>query len=175
MIRLSVFLIALFFVASSLDAQRPLPETDDEYEKIYQRRIQKEMLYGVYIPKDLGDAFGQLNRLIDKETQAKFKSLPEGIAAQKLHFSFGRWMMHNWGFYGGSRLSHYLRGIGLSYPDDMAYFLIVTYHRNLNRNKLAVKELLASIQEKRAAKEKDRKLQGEVIFEEKRIRPKEEN
>src|SRR5690606_32780541 len=80
------------------------PVTEDQFEKEYQKRIQKEFLNGVYIPKDLADCFVQLNRLTDDASKTKFKNMPEEDAARKLHFSLGRWIIYNWGFYEGSRL-----------------------------------------------------------------------
>jgi len=151
-------------------AQDP-PSTEDEFEKAYQKRITKEYINGVYIPKDLADSFIQLNQLIDKESKNKFKNMSEEDAARKLHFSLGRWIIYNWGFYEGSRLSVYLSNLGISHPDDMAQFVIITYHRNLNKNKLEVKELIEYYENKKEL-EKQKKLdQGEVIYEEKRIRP----
>ena len=120
-------------------------------EQAYQKRIKKERLFGVYIPKDLGDAFAQLNRLISKESKAKFKKANETIAVRKLHFSFGRWMIYNWSFYEGSRFSDYLRKLGIYDPDDMARFVMTTYHRNLNKKPLNVKALIEDIQANRAA------------------------
>ena len=154
-------------VTKRLSIQPKLSE-EEAFEKAYQKRISKEYLFGVYIPKDLTDVFIQLNKLIEDKTKGAFKALPEKHAAEKLHFGFGRWMIHNWGFYEGSRLSHFLNELGIYNPDDMASFLIVTYHRNLNKQTLDVKPLIESIVEKRAAAEKDRKLQGEIIHEEKR-------
>lgn len=138
------------------------------YEKAYQKRIKQEFISGVYIPKDLTDAFIQLNQLIDKESKVKFKAVDEKIAARKLHFSFGRWMIYNWGFYEGSRLSHFLQGLGVNHPDDMAYFLMITYHRNLNKNKLNVKELIQEIQERRLQEEAEKEKKGEILFQETR-------
>ena len=147
-----------------------LPTTEDEFEKEYQKRIQQEYLNGVYIPKDLADCFIQLNQLTDEASKIKFKNMTEEDAAHKLHFSLGRWIIYNWGFYEGSRLSFYLKNLGISYPDDMAQFIIITYHRNLNKNKLNVKELIDSYQAKHEAEEKKRLEKGEVIFEETRKR-----
>ena len=96
-------------------AQSP-PATEDEFEKQYQKRITKDHLNGVYIPKDLADCFIQLNQLIDKESKVKFKNMDEKDAASKLHFSLGRWMIYNWGFYEGSRLSFYLKNLVLAIP-----------------------------------------------------------
>lgn len=145
------------------------PATEDAIEAEYQKRIKKEYLNRVYIPKDLADCFIQLNKLIDEESKRKFKTAPEEVVARKLHFSLGRWMMVNWSFYQGSRLSAYLKNIGIFYPDDMARFIIISYHRNLNRKELKVKEQVEFYQEYRKKKFEEEKTDGEVIYEEKRI------
>ena len=150
-------------------AQNP-PTTEDEFEKQYQKRIKKESINGVYIPKDLADCFIQLNQLTDKDSKIKFKNMSEEDAATKLHFSLGRWMIYNWGFYEGSRLSYYLKNLGISHPDDMAQFIIITYHRNLNKSKLEVKDLLDHYQMKQENLKKKRLEQGEIIHEETRKR-----
>ena len=149
-----------------------LPNNDDEFEKAYQKRISKEFLYGVYIPKDIGDAFVQLSRLADKESIQSFKAADEQIAARKLHFGLGRWIIHNWGFYGGSRFSAYLNKIGLYHPDDMARFVIIAYHRNLNRQSLDVKNLVLQIIEarKKAEEEKKEKNKKTILHQETRKR-----
>ena len=141
------------------------PSSEAEYEKTYQRRIKKDVLYGVYIPADLADAFSQLNKLIDVESKKKFKSVEEGQASRKLHFSFGRWINHNWGFYGGSRFSHYLKSLKLYDPDIMSKFVIITYHRYLNGRPLEVKSLLEAFALEREKKAADRISKGKVIFE----------
>lgn len=165
-----IFALALGSLA--LSAQKP-PESLEEYEKAYEYRIRQEYLYGVYIPKDLTDAFIQLNKLIDEPSKQKFKSIDEEEATRKLFFSLGRWISHNWGFYGGSRLSHFLKGLGLSHPDDMASFVIITYHRNLNRKPLEVRPLVEKFKAERLKEQEERRKQGDVIFEETRIRGKE--
>jgi len=151
-------------------AQEP-PSTPEAYQRNYERRIRQEQLNGVYIPQDLTDAFVSLNRLIDEESKARFKAVSEEEAATKLHFSFGRWMILNWGFYEGSRLSHYIReNLGIHHPDDMARFIIITFHRSLNRQPLRVKELVEAFHEKQE-QEKLRLLEeGKIIEEWKRKR-----
>ncbi|MFK8102487.1 MAG: DUF6794 domain-containing protein [Saprospiraceae bacterium] len=167
-----ICLLFCFLIGSTVAFAQNPPSSEDSYEKEYQKRIKKERLYGVYIPKDLADSFIELNRLIDRKSKAKFKNRSENEVARKLHFSLGRWIIHNWGFYGGSRFSTYLNKIGLNHPDDMARFIIVSYHRNLNRQKLEVKEQVEAFQAQRAAEEAERKKKAKVIHEEKRKRTK---
>ncbi|HMQ48869.1 MAG TPA: hypothetical protein PKA00_13980 [Saprospiraceae bacterium] len=162
----------ILMIAASLGSLGMLnaqpPDTESEYEKAHTRNINQEFLYGVYIPKDLTDAFVQLNKLIDKESKAKFKNMPEDDAVNKLHFSFGRWMIINWAFYEGSRITVALNEMGVYHPDDMAQFLIRSYHRSLNERPIDVKGQLAALEEKKLREKEERLQNGTVIFEEKR-------
>ncbi len=163
-----LFLIFLFALPVAMFAQSTSKKKADP-EKAYQKRIAQEFLYGVYIPKDLSDAFVQFNKLIEKPTIEKFKTLPEDQADRKLHFGFGKWISHNYSLFDGSRFSVYLNQLGLYDPDDMITFVIITYHRNLNKEKLNVKPLLEELITKREKIKTERKLKGELISEEKRI------
>jgi len=170
-----LFLSAFFFLMILPDfsyAQIGPPNNKEEYEKMYNRRIRQRVLNRVYIPKDMAEAFNELNKKIDDDSKLKFKTVPEEIAARKLHFSLGRWMITHWSFYEGSRFSHYLKKIGITHPDDMARFTIRTYHRHLNKKSLDVKPLIVEIKERRKKEADDKRSGGEVIHEEKRIRPK---
>ena len=160
-------LVLLLCLSQPAGAQKP-PENKEEYEQAYQQRIKQEYLYEVYIPADLTDAFIQLNRLIDEPSKQKFKTLDEEEAANKLFFSLGRWIAHNWGFYGGSRLSHFLRNLGITHPEDMAQFIIITYHRNLNRKPLEVKALVERFQADRLKEAEERRKEGTILHEETR-------
>jgi len=164
--------LALLISTTGLLAQEKPPATEGEYEAALEWRTRQEVLNGVYIPKDLGEVFSELNRLTDAESKQQFKSVSEDKAAHKLHFSLGRWMIHNWGFYGGSRLSVYLEKLGLTYPDDMARFLIISYHRYLNKEDLQVKEQVEYFKEKRKQEHLEGLQEGEILHEEIRQRPR---
>lgn len=164
------FLSTLFFLSVSLAAYS---QQKDPYEEKYQWRIRQEVLYGVYIPKDVNDALIQLNKLVDTASKAKFKAMPEEQAVHKLFFSLGRWMTHNWSFYDGSRLSVYLQNMGIHHPDDMCRFLIRVYHRSLNKKELGIEQLLEEIKTQEEARKAERIKKGVIIYEEKRKVPKE--
>ena len=126
-----VLALGLICAVGSLFAQ--LEATYEEtYQKAYEQRIKQSHLNGKYIPKDVEDAITRLNKIVDPHGQARFKAQPEEKAVRTIHFSFGRWMIVNWGFYEGSRLSHFLKSKGITYPDDMASTLMHCYHRRLN-------------------------------------------
>ncbi len=154
-------------------AQQYDPPSDDKaFERQYQERIKKDRLHGIYIPKNMDDALAQLDKLTSPESKLKFKSIPEDSVIQVMHNRLGQWMIVNWSFYEGSRLSHYLRSAGVTYPDDMADFLILAFHRRLNDRPVVIKELAIYFREKRKAAWKEEIKDGEVLKEETRQRPR---
>lgn len=154
----------------NLCAQGSLPESEKQFDSVYQKRIQQEMLYGVYIPVDLLDAFRELRRLSAKDDLAAFRSGNEAVVIPRLHFGIGRWMAHNWGFYGGSRFSDYLKGKGLHSPDSMIRFVLTTFHRHLNEMPLSEDLLLEALISEEEAEREERMKKAEVISSEKRVR-----
>ena len=140
--------------------------TEEQHEQSYDWRVRQEMLYGVYIPRDLGEVFVQLNQLSEAADRANFKMLNERKAATKPFFGLGRWMSHNWGFYGGSRLTAYLNQLGLFHPDDMTRFLLIMYHRHLNKASLDPRPVVDGLLTARREYEQKRLLEnGEVLQE----------
>ena len=78
-------------------------------------------------------------------------------------------MSHNWGFYGGSRLTAYLNQLNLYHPDDMTRFLLVMYHRHLNDKPLDPRPVVEGLLKLRREQEQEKLLEnGEVIDEESR-------
>lgn len=166
--------IIIFFLSSiltSLSAQDNVFLKNDEAlpKQNYEKNIKKEFINDIYIPKDLDEAFQELIRLSKKEGIQKFKNAKEEVVAKKLHFGLGRWIMEKWNIYDGSRYSHYLRQQGLSYPDDMARFTIISFHRHLNGKDLEVASRIKVVKEKRDKEYKDKlgemKLIKEIIEE----------
>jgi hypothetical protein len=159
----------------ALFAQQYNPPNDEaEFERQYQERIKKDRLNGVYIPRNLDDVLVQLNKLTSEEARQKFRAIPEDAVCKVMHNRLGQWMIANWSFYEGSRLSNYLRSAGVTYPDDMADFLILAYHRHLNGHPVSIKELAVYFREKRQQEWEQRQNQGDVLKEEVRKRPKPE-
>jgi hypothetical protein len=140
--------------------------TEEEYQKRYNENITKDRLHGVYIPKNLDDAFVQLDKNISAESREKIKAIPEDTVCLLLHDRLGRWMLNNWCFYEGSRFSHYLRSAGVTYPDDMADFMLIAYHRHLHGKPVELRELAKSYRETRKKAFIEEKKEGKVIKEE---------
>jgi len=168
--RYFLVIISFLMLGGVANAQTSQEKQIAKFEKEYQKRIKKQRLYGIYIPKDIGDSFAQLNRLTSQSSKQAFKNAPEEVAVRKLHFSLGRWIIHNWGFYGGSRLSHHLKGIGVTHPDEQARLLIRSYHRFLNDKPLEIKEEVNKILEAQKAKVEARLKKATILHTEKRKR-----
>jgi len=116
--------------------------TPEEYEKMYQARIQLERINDVYIPLNIEEAMLELDRLTDDKVAKSLLELHEDSIASKLHFNLGRWMQINWGLEEGSRLAYYLKSRGLSFPDDMEDLLIRCWYRHLNKQALDDQKLI---------------------------------
>lgn len=166
----------LFFMILGILATFPVfsqtSSVEEVQQKIYEERISKAYLYRTYIPSDLFDAFKQLVKLTDSKSLEKFKNVPEEIAVKKLHFSLGRWIIHNWQFYEGSRLSHHIRQMGITYPDDMAAFIIRSFHRHLNQQPLDVKGQVIAVQKRIEAERQEELEKSKVIDSFTRVREK---
>lgn len=165
------FLLALCTAGTLAAQQYSPPDTDAEFERQYQERIKKDRLSGIYIPKNLDDALAQLHKLTSEESKRAFRAIPEDTVCQIMHNRLGQWMIVNWSFYEGSRLSNYLRSAGVTYPDDMADFLILAFHRHLNGHPVSIKELAVYFKEKRKKVWEKERAKGEVLHEEVRKRP----
>ena len=128
------FIAFMTFGFTGFAQDEPKPASNKkEYDENYKTRIQQTQIQGQYIPKDLPDAFAELVKLTDANSIEKFIKMTEYEAEHKLYFSLGRWICTNWGFYEGSRMSHYLRESGITFPEDQAVAVIVAWHRSLNK------------------------------------------
>ena len=165
----ALLILTLGFSISTVGAQRA-PSVDDPAEVAYQKRILKSRINGVYIPKDLYDAFAQLNRLMDEPTRKQLQLMTEEEAGKKLYLIM--WICNNWGMYEGSRLSHYIQKLGISNPEHKAHFPITTYHRELNKKDLGLKERVEFYQKKTEEAKARKAKKGKVIHEETRQRPR---
>jgi len=129
------------------------PNSKKALDSLYALNIQKSKINNVYIPRDLEDAHKRLTKLTPVDAILKFKNGQEKDVCMKLHFGIGKWMIVNWNFYEGSRLSHYLKQKGVLHPDDMAQFILRTYHRSLNNQMINEEEItreLAVLRKKEA-------------------------
>ena len=156
----TLILIGILFTVVFCSAQPTFSKK--EYQEKYERNIKKERLYGVYIPKDMEDAFVELSALARAQDLEKFKAAPEDTIAVRLHFGLGRWIAHNWNFSEGSRFSHQLKLKGLTFPDDMVETVIRSFHRKLNNKEIKLEEQIAILIEKREKEHEERMKKAKV-------------
>lgn len=167
MIALSTSLTAQL-TKQTKDIRDGMPTTKEAYEAQYKRNIAKSRINGVYIPTDADDALVQIKKLATAEALEKFSSGPEEIVVKKLKLGIGRWIVLNWSFYEGSRLSHSLKELGLLHPEDMSSYLLTILHRQLNQKDIQSKALIEDLATKRKA-EAYKALEGLDVIETKTI------
>ena len=127
-----------------------------EQKRKYEENILKEEINGVYIPINIDDAMMQLDEIANEESRAKLIGADEELVVERLNRGLGKWMISKWNFYEGSRLSHHLKQLGVSLPNDMSSFLIRTYYRQLNELPLQIEERAAAIYELRKKEQEER-------------------
>jgi hypothetical protein len=126
-----------------------IDSTDIERLQDYNWRIMQRKLNNIYIPSNIMDAMIELKEISNEEALNKFKSASEEGIGRRLFFGLGKWITTNWQLYEGSRFSHYLRGLGLTHPDDMAIFVIESFHRHLNGKDLEIEKRVEELKEYR--------------------------
>ena len=156
------FLLLLVLITSShvIFSQE---DYEAEFQKKYESNIKKEYINDVYIPSDFQDAFAELNRLANEEALQKFKSADEDVIRRRLHFGIGRWISFNWNFEEGSRFSHQMKLMGVTFPDDMIEMTIVSFHRHLNGIPLDLEGQSKLFVEKRKLENEERKKKAEIL------------
>lgn len=153
-------LFALFLLPFTLIAQ---DENEEAYSKQYAFNITQEYLNDIYIPENVDDAMKQINMLSNEEGRVKLLEADENLAAERLIYGLGKWMTVNWNFYEGSRLSHHLKQFGVTHPEDMAKFLIVSYHRYLREVPLELELRGKQIKEENQKEQEKRNARKRII------------
>ena len=162
-----------FFILTSILQVLFLSAQDSlliEMQRKYEENILKEEINGVYIPKDMTDAFLELDKLSSPDSKLKIIEGEEEIVTQRLSMGLGKWMIVHWNFYEGSRMSHYLKTMGVSHPDDMAQYVIGSYFRYLKDAPLDLEERAVSFFKKRK-KEQDERNSKRVTIVQKSAKP----
>lgn len=168
---LGVFLVSMLSSYAQVGTDNPAQAVitnEKDFQKRYEKNIKKTRINGVYIPKDLEDAYKELADLSGAASVAKFKSAPEEVIARKLHFGLGRWISINWNLEEGSRYEKYLRDLGLVKVDDMMQFTIVSWHRHLNGLDQEMEQRIKIYQERVEKELAERRERSQVIKKEKR-------
>lgn len=151
MIRIGIVLF-ICFLGTTLMAQDPPKDKDKVIIKtqkkrgdvvndsIYQARVKEEKLDGMYIPRDLYDAFRELDKLMDEDSKKMFMAFADEEVDRKTHGSLGVWLEHKWSMSEGSRLSEYFRKMRVPHYDYMIGIILTSYHRHLHGKDLKIEE-----------------------------------
>lgn len=142
--------VSVCLMTASAKGQIGKKEYESQFNEKYQENIEKEYLYGRYIPANVEEAIEEVDKLLADEVRKRFLSLPDSLAGPKGVNSLGPWFLRNWNLYDGSRLSHYMKTEkSLSHPVDMVYYILTRYYRDQNNIPYDEDELLSYIQERR--------------------------
>lgn len=88
--------------------------------------------FGVYIPKDLDDAFPELKKMLSPAFIQKIQRRSEADMYEGHPFGLDLWMGHHWALWRGSRLSRYFNDLGIFAPDTMSEIILVSFWRHLH-------------------------------------------
>ena len=94
----------------------------------YARRLTLESINGVYMPKDLGESFIELDKTLKEVDSKEMQALPNRDEMIRYHHGLGMWLRNNWGLWGGSRLQKYFTDKGVTHPDDMSGIILWHYY-----------------------------------------------
>lgn len=105
-----------------------------------QARAKMTHIDGVYIPKDLFDCFKELDKAMEEEVREEFMAYSDEEVDKRTHGSLGVWIKHRWQLENGSRLAQYFNKMQVPHPEYMVGIIIQSYHRQLNKRDLQLKE-----------------------------------
>ena len=100
-----------------------------------EKRMTLETIDGVYIPKDLGECFKELDKLLPEIDKKEMQALPWRGDMIRYHLGLGMWIRNNWGLWGGSRLQRYFTDRGVTHPDSMSPVILEYYYDWLHGKK----------------------------------------
>lgn len=99
------------------------------------KRMTMETIDGVYIPKNMGECFIELDKLLPEIDKKEMLALAQRSDMILYHHGLGTWIRNNWGLWAGSRLQKYFTDKGLRHPDDISGVILDYYHDWLNGKK----------------------------------------
>jgi len=104
------------------------------------KRMISESIDGRYIPKDLGECFVELDKLLNEVNRKEMSALKDRSEMGQHHLGLGMWLRNNWGLWGGSRLQKYFTDRGVTHPDNMSGVILDHYYDWLHGEKDTWKE-----------------------------------
>lgn len=95
---------------------------------------------GFYIPKDLDEAFHEINSMLSDSARVEVAARSEDEFVEESHFGLGLWMRNNWKLWGDSQCANYFKRKDVSHPDDMSRIILTSYHRQITGKPIALKK-----------------------------------
>lgn len=127
-----------------------------ELDSIAKFKATADTIDGSYIPKNLYDAFQQLDTILEPDYKKRFIVEDEEIAVSKEHFGIGMGLRNFWSLWGSSRLQRSIFSeYGIKHPDRQSTFILTLYHRRLRGVGLDIDQLKKIIQEQEAQQEEE--------------------
>jgi Domain of unknown function (DUF6794) len=106
----------------------------------YEKRLTLEIIEGVYIPRNVGECFIELDKMLKEVERKEMEALPKREEMILYHHGLGTWLRNNWGLWGGSRLQRYFLDKGINHPDEMSSIILFHYYDWLNGRKESWKD-----------------------------------
>ena len=107
------------------------------------RRLTLDSINHVYIPPNILACFIELDKKLTPEAVSQLNALKSAGRMGLHHFGMGTWMRNNWGLWGGSRLSAYMKKRGFREPDSMSDQILTYYYFWFKGNKEVYKDFEA--------------------------------
>ena len=108
-----------------------------------ERRLTLDSINHIYIPPNIKECFIELDKELTPEVVSKLNAFKSAGEMGVHHFGMGMWMRNNWGLWGGSKLSAYMRQRGFRDPDSMSSEILRYYYFWFKGNKEIYKEFEA--------------------------------
>ena len=100
---------------------------------------------GVYIPKNIEEAFIELGKIVGNEGANEIRTSPDENMSE-YHLGLGVWLRNKWGLWEGSSMTNYFKELGICHPDDMTGIILTTFWRKVNNQAINLQELIRSYQ-----------------------------
>jgi hypothetical protein len=110
-----------------------------EEQREIERRQTLDVINGVYIPRDLGDCFSELDKRLAEVDKNEMRAKASHGDMIEYHMGLGMWLRNNWGLWGGSRLQKYFTDRGIKHPDNMSGLILDYYWDWLHGDKVGWK------------------------------------
>ena len=115
-------------------------QEEQERDRFLAANATAESIGGVYIPKDLVDCFGELDKKLPPDLREEMRRLRNAGEMGRYHLPLGMQLRNDWGLWMNSRLANYFSARGVTNPEEMSGIIFRYYYDWLNGKKDAWKK-----------------------------------